>query len=87
MGSVKNGFVFKNISASEIVNYIKTMNLIKSVRFDVPSFRFVKLGAKIIFPYLSKLYNKCVEYGVFPISLKHAEVLPIYKNGKKKWCK
>ena len=53
------------------------------MRSDVPSIRFVKLSAKIISPYLSKLYNKCVECGVFPETLKHAEVVPIYKNGKK----
>ena len=29
------------------------------------------------------MYNKSVEYGVFPESLKYAEVVPIYKNGKK----
>ena len=64
--SIKNYFVFTEISDSEIQNYIKTMNPNKSVRSDVPSIRFVKLSAKIISPYLSKLYNKCVEYGVFP---------------------
>ena len=59
-GSVKNDFVFNEISDSEIQNYTKTMNLDKSVRSDVPSICFVKLSAKIISPYLSKLYNKCV---------------------------
>ena len=58
------------------------MNPNKSVCSDVPSIRFVELSAKIISPYLSILYN-CVEYGVFPNSLKHAEVVPVYKNGKK----
>ena len=42
------------------------MNPNKSERSDVPSIRFVKLSAKIISPYLLKLYKKCVEYGVFP---------------------
>ena len=81
--SIKNDFVFNEISDSEVENYIKNMNPNKSVRSDVPSIRFVKLSAKIISPYLSKLYNKCVEYGVFPESLKFAEVIPIYKSGKK----
>ena len=59
------------------------MNPNKSVRSNVPSIHFVKLSAKIISPYLSKLYKKSVKYGVFPESLKYAEVVPIYKNGKK----
>ena len=57
------------------------MNPNKSVRFDVPSIRFANLSAKIISLYLSKLYNKFVECGVFPETLKHAEVVIIYKNG------
>ena len=51
------------------------MNPNKSVLSDVPSIRFMKLSAKIISSYLSTLYNNCVEYGVFPNSIKHAEVL------------
>ena len=35
-----------------------------------PSIWFVKLNAKIISAKLSKIYNKCVECGVFPESLK-----------------
>ena len=30
------------------------------------------------------MQNKFVEYGMFPESLKYAEVVPIYKSGKKK---
>ena len=60
------------------------MNPNKSVCSDVPSIRFVELSAKIISPYLSKLYNKYVEHGVFPILLKCAEVFPIYEYCKKK---
>ena len=81
--SGKSEFVFKAISKTEIKHYIKNMNPNKSVRSDVPRIRFVKLSARIISPYLSKLYKKSVEYGVFPESLKFAEVVPIYKNGKK----
>ena len=50
---------------------------------DVPSIRFVKLSAKIVSPYLSILYNKCVEYGMSPGPLKFAEVIPIYKSSIK----
>ena len=81
--SVKNDFVFNEIVIdSEILNYIKILNPNKSVRSDVSNIRFVKLSAKIISHYLSNLYNRCVEYGVFPELLKFAEVIPIYKSGK-----
>ena len=50
---------------------------------NVQSIRFVKLSAKVIAPYLCKLFNKCIEYGMFPELFKYAEVVPIYKSGKK----
>ena len=81
--SVCNDFVFKEFTISEIEMYIKSMKPNKSVRSDVPSIRFVKLSSKLIAPYLCELFNKCVEYGVFPELLKYAEVVPIYKSGEK----
>ena len=53
------------------------------MRSDFPSVHFVKISAKIISPYISKLYNKYVEFSVFPESLKFSEVIPIYKFRKK----
>lgn len=32
---------------------------------------------------LSKLFNQSIEQGIFPQLLKHATVIPIYKNGPK----
>ena len=64
ISSVCNDFVFKEFTNSEIEMYIRNMRPNKSVRSDVPSIRFVKLSAKVIAPYLCKLFNKCVEYGV-----------------------
>ena len=58
------------------------MNPNKSVCSDVPGICFVKFSAKIISPCLSRLYNKCIEYGVFPDSLKFSKVIPNNKSGK-----
>ena len=52
--------------------YIRNMRPNKSVRTDVPSIQFVKLSAKVIAPYLCKLFKKCLEYDVFAESLKYA---------------
>ena len=43
----------------------------------------VKLSVKVIALYLSKLFNKCEEYGVVPEQLKYDEVVTIYKSDKK----
>ena len=75
--SVCNDFVSKEFTNSEIDMYIRNMRPNKSVRSDVPSIRFVKLRAKVITLYLCKLFKKCIEYGVFPESLKYAEVVLI----------
>ena len=55
---------------SEFQKYHKTMKQNKSARFNFPGVRFVKFNAKIVALYLSKLFNKCIEYGVFPGSLR-----------------
>ena len=57
LDSVNNGFVFKNISANEIENYIETINPNKSVRSGVPSICFVKLSAKIYIFWLPKIFE------------------------------
>ena len=34
-------------------------------------------------PYLSNVFNKCFEYGIFPDALKNAKSIPINKAGQK----
>ena len=65
LDSVKNGFVFKSISVSEIANFILLKQRTLKRVFVLMSIVFVLW----IFP---KLYNKCVETVVFSDSLKHA---------------
>ena len=60
--SVCNDFVFKEFTNSEIEMYIRNTRPNKSVCSDVLSIQFVKPSEKVIAPYLSKLFNKCVEY-------------------------
>ena len=43
--------------------------------------KFIKLSHKIIAPVLTNIFNKCIKSGVFPQSLKSAEIVPIFKKG------
>ena len=43
--------------------------------------RFVKYANSVISVFLSKLINSCISDGIYPDSLKVAEVIPIFKNG------
>ena len=44
--------------------------------------KFYKTANEEISNFLSILYNKCVEIGYFPYSLKLAKVIPVHKSGK-----
>ena len=46
-------------------------------------FKFLKLSAEVISPTISNIFNKCISDGVFPKSLKSAEVIPLFKKGDK----
>ena len=60
-----------------IINELKT-----GKSSDIPIV-LVKAACKIISPYLSSLYNNCMQYGIFPQILKLSKITPIYKKGNK----
>ena len=59
------------------------MDQSKSARSDTPRIKLIKLSVNIIAPYVTKIFNLCILKGVFPESLKFAEVIPIFKSGSK----
>ena len=82
----QNSFFLRPITKTEMNNIINKLNPKKSTKSDIPSIKFIKLSKTIIVPYLILIFNKCIESNVFPKSLKIAEVVPIYKDGKKNLC-
>ena len=59
---------------------MKTRN---SNRSDAPKTIFLKASAKVISPILAKIFNQCIQSGIYPEELKLAEIIPIYKSGSK----
>ena len=74
---------FKPLTTSDVKSYIANLDSNKSVRSDCPPIKYIKLSSSIIAPVITKIFNICIEMGVFPQSLKWAEIVPVFKKGDK----
>ena len=79
--TVSNSLFLRPISASEIEKIILKFKPNKSSPSTCASISFLKLASSTISVYLARVFNQCMEIGVFPSCLKIAEIVPIYKNG------
>ncbi len=82
----QNSFFLNPITKYEVEKHINNLDHNKSTKSTCPSVKFLKLSAKTISPILSELFNKCIVEGIFPKSLKSAELIPIFKKGDKTLC-
>ena len=81
--SFDTNFTFRDTSSSEVIKLIKTLNVKKaSQKSDIPT-KIVKLNADIFGNFICKNFNYCLKKVEFPCFLKHADVIPVYKKGKK----
>ena len=79
----KKTFFLNPITKSEVKNHILNLNPSKQTKSTCPAIKFYRLSVDIISPLISVIINKCISEGVFPKSLKSAEVIPIFKKGNK----
>ena len=63
---------------NEVNEIIRALNDQKARRQLDSETKFIKYANPVISVYLSQLFNLCISTGVFPDSLKIAEVIPIY---------
>ena len=68
-------------TSTEVAGIIKQLNK-EGGLFDIKKC-FLLAILPLISSVLSELFNRCVETGIFPDSLKTARVTPIYKKGSK----
>ena len=66
----------------EVFQEISRLNTKKSPGSENIPIKFYKTANEEISNFLGILYNKCVEIGYFPFSLKLAKVIPVRKSGK-----
>ena len=77
-------FLFFPTNVHEIYKFLKTMKSKQSVGHDGLSTKYLKLFAPVICEPISKLFNSCIQNGVFPDSLKVAKIFPLFKSGDKR---
>ena len=74
--------IFLEPSTPYDVNEItRAINDQKARRQLYPETKFIEYANPVISVHLSQLLNLCISTGVFPDSLKIAEVIPIFKKG------
>ena len=65
----------------ETKKHIDEADVNKATGIDNIPAKILKWVINIIVPILTKLFNICIEKGVYPDSLKLARVMPIFKGG------
>ena len=66
-------------STFEIRCIINQLNINKSCGFDWITAKFIVLLSEVLSPVLAILFNACFDFGIFPICLKTAKVVLVYK--------
>jgi hypothetical protein len=64
------------IEIYDIINKLSN----KSCKHDIPM-KLIKSVNELISPLLHKIFNMCIEKGIYPELLKSARVIPIHKSG------
>ena len=84
--TTKNSLFFTPTTPEKVTTVIRSFEAKKSVKENDISIKFLKHSTLILSPYISNLFNRCVEQGEFPNALKIAEVVPMYKKGNPNLC-
>ena len=79
--SVNNSIFFSPSTAEEVISIINTLKDKKAIRNCDLKTRFIKIAKIPIAKCLSKVFNFCIELGIFPDNLKIAEVISVFKKG------
>ena len=77
----QSSIYLKPVTIDEILNLIKEINNKKSPGPDLISGYIMKITRDTIGPVLTKLFNDCINKGIFPDLLKITEIIPLHKGG------
>ena len=80
---VKNSLFFDDVLLSEILSLIAKLEVKKACGYDYISNRIIKATSYIVAPFITKLFNDCIQQGIFPDAYKVAQVIPLFKGGDK----
>ena len=74
------------VNAKEIKDIIRSLKWKSSYGYDEIPLTILKISAPFIISALICLCNKSMITGIFPIRLKYAQIVPIYKKGDRNTC-
>ena len=80
---VEATFHFKNVSVSEMMKQINSLDKRKTTTFNNIPTRILVENSDIISPFITDIYNKSKSKSEFPNSLKLADITPAHKNEEK----
>ena len=80
---VSHSIYFEPTNNEEIVNFIKDLNPNKAPGHDDIPTKLIKAAAHTLSPFLSGIFNSCLESGHHTDRLKIARVTPLHKGGSK----
>ena len=83
LARVENAFFLSLAYIDEILNEIKKLNPTKSCGPDNIGAKVIKLCPAIFAENLSLIYNKAIEIGKYPMALKVAKIIALFKKGDK----
>ena len=66
----------------EVRNLLRYLNVRKATRLGKIPCKILKVAADIIAPSLTKIYQRSIITGIFPLEWKLARVTPVFKSGK-----
>ena len=78
--SHQNTMYFPKTDTAEILDAIVSL---ETSGFDLINNKIIKQTSFIVAPYLERLFNMCLNSGVFPDIFKIAKVTPLHKGGDK----
>jgi len=78
--STVNDFTFSQVTTDTVMKKVQNLKVRSSCGYDVIPASILKLGSAVLCTSLTGIINKCINNSVFPDSLKHAEVTPLYKK-------
>ena len=71
------------LTTDEVLKSLKMLNVNKATGSDGIPARLLRETVDIIAPSLTKLFNKSLQLGIIPDEWKVANVVPVYKKGRK----
>ena len=78
--NIHGKFSFSLTSLKDIVKQINDLKIKKPTTFNnIPAKILVKFS-EVFSEHLQRYYNNCITKGTFPEDMKHADVMPSYKN-------